>query len=92
MTRNPLDGPFMSARELTDYADEPGFAIAPAAPIVPRYFGEALTEVRVHWPDLDPAASHRKAWGIAQDYDQPGRSRSMGSYVAWAADFERAGF
>jgi hypothetical protein len=26
----PLDGPFMTATQLTDYSDEPGYAIPPA--------------------------------------------------------------
>jgi hypothetical protein len=26
-TANPLDGPFMTAKDLTDYSDEPGYAI-----------------------------------------------------------------
>lgn len=27
MTANPLDGPFMTGRQMTDYSDQPGYAI-----------------------------------------------------------------
>lgn len=29
-TTTPLDGPFLTGRRLTDYSDEPGYAILPA--------------------------------------------------------------
>jgi len=28
-TTDPMAGPFMTARDLTDYSDEPGYAILP---------------------------------------------------------------
>jgi hypothetical protein len=93
--RNPLDGPFMSSKQLTGYSDEPGYAIRlPDAPaerrIVPRYFDAALAAVAEHFGDLGPAASHRRAWGIAQDYESAvldGRSGGIDAYVAQLAEW-----
>lgn len=59
-TRNPLDGPFMSARTLTDSSDEPGYAIRPQ-PVLQDKLTRAMVGLRR--AGLAPAEARRRASG-----------------------------
>lgn len=93
VTPDPMNGPFPTAGQLTDYSDDLDFAIVPQprTPAVPRYFWDARAAVRKAYPTLDPAATDRKAWGIAQDYESAVLNRrtvgTMDEYAVQLADW-----
>jgi len=82
-TQNPLDGPFMSSTQMTDYSDEPDYAIAPASPLQPvlearlAVVREALTAAGIPAP-----LARRKAMGVYEDWLSAIAARQTGETLA----------
>jgi hypothetical protein len=64
---NPLDGPFMTSAQLTDYSDAPGYAIRPQP--------QPVLEARL--------AVVREALAAAGVPEPLARRRAMGIYSDW---------
>lgn len=64
-TPNPLDGPFMSATALTDFSDEPGYAIEPQPVLQDKLDTVRAALVAARLP-ADTAA--RRAMGVYSDW------------------------
>lgn len=68
-TPDPLNGPFMSTRTLTDSSDEPGYAVPPLGPLQPVLEAKLATvrEALVAAGIAEPLA-RRKAWGVYEEW------------------------
>jgi hypothetical protein len=64
-TPDPLDGPFMTAQQLTDSSDEPGYPIAPQ-PVLQARLAEVREALVAAGIPADTAA--RRAMGVYSDW------------------------